>query len=369
MAARDKSELLKNALAQIECYSLPENTPEAKYSQISIDQLADLGVTFTPLIPAIKMAVQNAKHGGPFRMVLPSGTDNVKTVSAGTAAKLCTVLTVEPTVVLMAVAITAVNRKLGGIEKKQKEMFEYLKLREKAKQMGNMAVLSEILDDYRYNYTNENYKNHKHIQVQEIKRDAEHSIIFSREAIESKVNQKQLLHSDRDVKLKIQAIQNEFKDYELALYLYSFSSFLEIMLLENFDKGYLESISAKICDYTDNYRSLNEKCQRLIESDSETSVRAKVLTGVAGFNRFMGRTMSKIPGINETILDEKLMEAGSKVHELNAKQTKNTADMFSKENCDFIKPFIDNIKTVSALFNGEMDIVFDENNVYFAANT
>lgn len=358
------TETANNTISGIECYKLSEEADLASYCRIPINELADLGVSFTPLIPAIKEAAEKSGDGGPFRMVLKSGIDVSDIGAVGAASKLCTVLSIEPNVVLMGVAMTAINKKLRSIEKKQKEMFEYLKLREKAKLMGNMAVLSEILDEYRYNFKNGNYKNHKHIQVQEIKRDAEHSIIFSRQTIESRMAQKQLLHSDRDVKNKIQALKNEFRDYELALYLYSYSAFLEIMLLENFDGGYLDSIVSKINGYTESYKTLSTKCRQLIESDSGTSIRARVLTGVAGFNKLMGNTMSKIPGINETIFDEKLIEAGKKVHDMNTKQTKTTAGMFTEEDCDCIRPFIENIKILKVVFGGK-DIAFDKDFVYF----
>ena len=40
--------------------------------------------------------------------------------------------------------------------------------------------------------------------------------------IEREVGKKGLLHSDRDVTDKIQKVQYDFKDYELAMYIFSF---------------------------------------------------------------------------------------------------------------------------------------------------
>lgn len=108
-----KIEHTQKNVSEIECYKLPRSAVEEGYSRISVNELADLGVTFAPLIPTIKEAAENAEDGGIFKMILSD-------VSAiGAASKLCTVISVEPTVVLMAVAMTSVNKKLGSIEKKQ----------------------------------------------------------------------------------------------------------------------------------------------------------------------------------------------------------------------------------------------------------
>ena len=54
----------------------------------------------------------------------------------------------------------------------------------------------------------------------------------------------------------MKVIESELKDYQLSMYLYAFFSFLEIILLENYDSQYLKSISKKIEDYSFEYRDL-----------------------------------------------------------------------------------------------------------------
>ena len=137
------------------------------------------------------------------------------------------VATINPYAMMIALAVTAVTKKLDGIEAVQQDIIEFLQLKEKAKLKGNVAVLQEILAEYRYNLDNEKYKNNKHIQVQEIKRDAEQSIILSRQQIEKKANRRKLLQGDKAVREKIEQIEKNFQDYELALYMFSFSSFLD----------------------------------------------------------------------------------------------------------------------------------------------
>lgn len=63
--------------------------------------------------------------------------------------------------------------------------------------------MEDVLNNYKFNWDNEKYKTNKHIHVQEIKREAEQSIIFYRERIVKKMNKKignLFIHHDQDVK-------------------------------------------------------------------------------------------------------------------------------------------------------------------------
>ena len=394
-----KKDVIARAMTEMECYTecypvIQEEVAIQEYTKVPLGQLSAMGATFASVAPALKNIFSGAQSSGVgeqlYRMRIPNGLrfgeslqiakdggllgnvvnksgtitqrarfDLVKN-GAGVAAQI------NPAVMLMAVAITAVTKKLDQIEEAQKDIIEFLQLKEKAVLKGNIAVLQEILDEYKYNWDNDKYKNNKHIQVQEIKRDAEQSIIFCRDQIEKKVSKKGLLHSDRDVKAKIQKVQYEFKDYELAMYIFSFSSFLEVMLLENFDAGYLNAVTAKIQLYAGQYHDLHEKCYQMIEGDSKTSIEAYALKGVAGLNRVLGKGIAKIPKISDGQIDENLIEAGDKVQSFSEKRTENTMELFAHEYCTCVNPFVDNINAVNRIYNEPVELLFDSENIYFS---
>ena len=54
----------------------------------------------------------------------------------------------------------------------QKEILEYLKLKDESEVRGNIKTLQEILIEYQYNINNDKYKNNKHILVQSIKNNS-----------------------------------------------------------------------------------------------------------------------------------------------------------------------------------------------------
>lgn len=397
MEEYDKKRAIVRAVSEMECYPIPTNDVDPEqYTKLPIGELSALGVAFSAIVPALQSVTQKVANSGVgeqlYRMVIPKGlgmneslsvakgggllgnivdgsgkiTQRARFVEAGQAGSASkAVLNINPAMILMAIAIATVTKKLDRIEDAQKEIIEFLQLQEKAKLKGNIAVLQDILNQYKYNWDNENYKRNKHMQVQEIKRDAEQSIIFSRDQIERKVSKKAFLHSDRDVKAKIQKVQYEFKDYELAMYIFSFSSFLEVMLLENFNAGYLNSVTDKIETYADKYHELRNRCYEQIEGDSKTSIQAYALKGVANFNKMLGNTIAKIPKISDSQVDEHLMEAGNKVQRYNTQRTENTMTFFAKEYCTCVRPFVDNINTVNQIYNEPMELLFDNETVYF----
>ena len=70
-----------------------------------------------------------------------------------------------------------------------------------------------------------------------------------RDQIAKKLKKRTVIHSDQSVKETLKKLEAQFKDYQLALYLYSYATFLEVMLLGNFGKGYLDSVEQRITEY------------------------------------------------------------------------------------------------------------------------
>lgn len=381
------------AVEEINCSPIDIGAVEIKeYAKISLEKLSGISTAFSAVSVEFKNVI-NARNKATdtteklYRLIDPlNGKGKINSIGniyqkgkkgivrraqfvEVTPSVAKTVVNINPTAMLMAVSLTTINQKLDKMQETQTDILEFLQLKEKATLKGNVAVLQEVFDEYKYNWNNEKYKNNKYIQIQEIKRDVEHSIVLCREQIEKKINKKGFVHSDRDVKSKVQKIRFELKDYELAMYIFSFASFMEVMLLENFNSGYLESVTNKIELYTAQYTELQKKCYEQIEKDSQTSVQSHVLKGVAGFNKVLGKGIAKIPKIRDGQVDETLISAGERVDVFNDKRIENTIELLGEESCTCVRPFIENIIAIDMIYNGEMDILFDNDNVYFKLPT
>lgn len=351
----------------------------SNYTPLPLLRLAAYGTAFQPLTTAVQTAVNGAGGSGIYyvntagkTMFQMKGTNNFigsLQTSAGMVgggqAKM-TPLACDPTMIFMAAALANVEKKLDAIQDMQKEMMDFLVQKEKADLKGDLNFLFDVFNNYKYNWNNEMYKNSNHIKVLDIRQEAEKKIAFYREQIIAKVNKKSFIHSDQTVNKQLQAVQDQFKDYQLALYLLGFSSFLEVMLLGNFDKDYLTGISDKLEKYSLNYRELYTKCYDEIEGYSSTSVQSSMLKGFAKASTSVGKIVEKIPVISKGQADEALIAAGDKLGELNAGKLRKQMSSLIERQSNFIRPFIENIDKVNELCNKPVQLLVDKENIYIS---
>lgn len=262
----------------------------SNYTRVPISRLASLGTAFEPLATAVQTAVNGAGGSGLYyvntggkTMFQMNGTNNfigslktgAGTVGGGQAQM--TPFACNPTMLFMAAALANVDKKLDTIQDMQKEMMNFLVQKEKSELKGNLTFLYDVFNNYKYNWNNEMYKNSNHTLVLQIRKEAEQKISFFREQIIAKVNKKSFIHSDQTVNKQLQAVQDQFKDYQLALYTLAFSSFLDVMLAGNYNADYLSGISNKLDDYSMKYRELYTQCYEEISGYSSTSVQLSLI--------------------------------------------------------------------------------------------
>lgn len=351
----------------------------ANYTPLSLSRLAAYGTAFQPLTTAIQTAVRGAGGTGIYyvntagkTMFQMKGTKKfigslqTPTGMVGGGQAQMTPLACDPTMLFMAAALANIDKKLDTIQNMQQEMMDFLVQKEKADLRGNLNFLLDIFNNYKYNWNNETYKTNNHIKVLDIRQEAEKKITFYREQIIAKVNKKSLIHSDQTVNKQLQIVQDQFKDYQLALYLLGFSSFLEVMLLGNFDSDYLSSVSEKLDTYSLKYRELYTKCYDEIEGYSSTSVQSSMLKGIAKASTSVGKFVEKIPVVSKGQADEALIAAGEKLEEFNTDKLRKQMSSLIEHQSNTVRPFIENIDTVNELCNKPVKLLVDKDNLYIA---
>lgn len=359
------SELVKMNIDMTEAQSFP------------IEKAATLGVAFQPLTQLISHAVGGSGQTGLYfvntagKTMFKSGGQfigNLKAADGGVGGGLArmTQLPLDPTMLCMAVAIMAVEKKLDGILEVQKEIIAFLELKEKAKLKGNLNALADILNNYKFNWDNDKYKAHKHILVQDIKREADQSIILYREQLTKTLSKKALFNNSQEIKSTLNKTMTRLTDYQLALYIFSFSSFLEVMLLENFDTNYLRNISKKIQEYSSDYTALYGKCTAKIEKRSKDSLEGYVLKGLSKLSGGAGKIVEKIPVIRKSQLDENLIKTSAILQDIDVKRTHNVIRILEDSQTNYIGPFVENIATIDNLYNKPTQLMFDSENIYIA---
>lgn len=391
----NRNEIVK-AMMDLEYYpSFPKDEIDlGKYTKFPLAEISALGTAFASLPISFREITQNIGIGareGYFKAIFPEGVCGelvkakggvgyrgvIKDASGkfagqpifipetGSLSNVTTTIPYNPAMLFMAAALMSIDKKLDSIQETQQEIIGFLLQKEKSKLRGNLNVLADVLNNFKFNWHNEKYKTNKHILVQDIKRDAEQSIILHQEQIDKKIHKQSFIHSDQDVKNKLKKIQSEFQEYQLALYLYAFSSFLEVMLLENFESAYLESVVHKIEDYSYQYRELYTKCYDQIEGYLKSSIHSHLLSGLASINRFAGDAVAKVPVVSKSQIDETLIETSKRLGKYSVKKTEQTMEQFVNYQSGYIRPFVENINTVNRLYNQPMELLFDQENMYF----
>lgn len=365
------------AMMNVECLpAMPElDLSKSNATKIPLANLSALGVAFQPLTTAIQTAVTGGGGSGLYYVntkgmqmfstnegFIGSLKSASGTVGGGQARM--TALACDPTMLFMAAALMNIEKKLDAIQETQEEILEFLEEKERAVLQGNLNVLGDILSNFKYNWDNDTYKTNKHILVQQIKKEAEASIILYRDQIAKRLKKRSLIHGDQEVKGTLKKLQTQFKDYQLALYLYSYSTFLEVMLLGNFCEGYLNSVEQRITEYSFQYRTLYTECYSLMEDYSKSSIQAGMLTGLAVASKFMGETIAKVPVISKSRIDENLIEASGKLDHHGEKRTTSALEGLVQTRMSVTLPFTENIRAVNDLYNKPVAYLFDSENVY-----
>ncbi len=359
--------------------AFPETESRSSYNKVPLSNISALGVGFEPITAAIQQVISGGKAtSGIYRVTIPNGgtlasfkdgsgylgsvLTEAGTVGGGQAR--LNPLVCDPTMLFMAAALMNIEKKLDVINETQQEMLEFLKEKEKAKLRGNLLFLSDVINNYKYNWNSTQYKANGHIKVLDIRQDSEQSILLSRALIESRMDKKQLLYSKQDVEKRVDAFRSEFSDYQLAIYLYAMSSLAEVLLLDNFDSAFINSVVQKINSYAIDYRELYSKCYSSLESIAKKSIQTLVKSGIASASRGAGEVIEKIPVISKTQIDENLIAAGKNLERKTLDEKSDTLALLLSKQSSNVTPFIENLKTIEKVFNKPLKMFFDEDSIY-----
>lgn len=159
-------------------------------------------------------------------------------------------------------------------------------------------------------------------------------------------------------------VQDQFKDYQLALYILAFSSFLDVMLVGNYDEEYLSGISKKLDNYSMKYRELYTQCYDEISGYSSTSIQSSLLKGLSKTTKAVGKIVEKIPVVGDTQADETLIAAGDKLSDIGTEKIRKQMKQLIERQSDFVRPFIENIDTMNRLGNNPVQLLVDRDNLY-----
>lgn len=376
-----KNELLKAMSAtELAPLEVKNEISVQTYSKIPLSRLTALGTGFEPVVSAIQQVTSHGQAtSGFYKVTIPKGTHlaqfKEKSGFLGTAvgehgivgqAQLNPLLC-DPTTLLAAAALANIDKKLDAIQEVQQEMLDFLAQKEKSALKADLNFLMDIQNNYKYNWNSEKYKAANHAKVLDIRQEAARQIDFYQEQIKKQLGKKALLHSDHDVQKMLEKVQGEFKEYQLALYIYGFAYFLEVVLQENYGKAYLSAIAKRIDEMAFQYREFYSLAYSQIENLSKSSLQAHLFGGLSAINKGAGTAIAKIPGINKSQIDETLIEAGERIGAYKNRRVQTTMQQLLERQSSCVRPFIDNINAVNRLYNEPVTLIFNHDTLYLGS--
>lgn len=376
-----KNELLKAMSAtELAPLEVKNEISVQTYSKIPLSRLTALGTGFEPVVSAIQQVTSHGQAtSGFYKVTIPKGTHlaqfKEKSGFLGTAvgehgivgqAQLNPLLC-DPTTLLAAAALASIDKKLDAIQEVQQEMLDFLAQKEKSALKADLNFLMDIQNNYKYNWNSEKYKAANHAKVLDIRQEAARQIDFYQEQIKKQLGKKALLHSDHDVHKMLEKVQGEFKEYQLALYIYGFAYFLEVVLQENYEKAYLSAIAKRIDKMALQYREFYSLAYSQIENLSKSSLQAHLFGGLSAINKGAGTAIAKIPGINKSQIDETLIEAGERIGAYKNRRVQTTMQQLLERQSSCVRPFIDNINAVNRLYNEPVTLIFNHDTLYLGS--
>lgn len=344
-----------------------------KLPSFPIQNLASLGSVVKPLTEMIGKFSSNGGSGFYFvntkglRMFESGGgfIGSLKGLNGavGGGQAIMNPVTINPATIATSCAIMAIEHKINQITEGQKDIVDFLMYQEQAKIRGNINTLLDVLNNYKYNIENDKYKNNKHILVQSIKNESEKSILLVESLINKTNNKKTGLHFNRKVKELLSESIDRLNDYQLSIYQLTFASFLEIILLENFDEGYINSVIKNIENHKEKYFLVLDQTKKNIYELSKTSIQNEVVSGISMISAGMGNFIEKTP-LGKTQLDENLLSTSKKLRDSNEENISEKVKHLPETNLKLIEPFEKIIETIQLIYCEKYNLLFDSENVY-----
>lgn len=364
-------------LSDVRKESLSNNTYSLSLSKLS--EISPITVSTANNIKTIME--QNSKTSGNLYRITNLGkNDSLKAMRDGktfwgsikksdgssTMAKLKevnpnNVMALDPTVMMMSVALAGIEQELGEIKELSKQIFSFLEHEKESEIESDLEILNRSISDFRFNLEDEKYLINNHKQVMDIKRTANKNMLFYKKEIKDDLSKDKLFTTNNSMNSIIEDIQKKFGYYRLSLYIYSFSTFMEILLLGNYKNDYLLSKKEELDELDNEYSEVFNNALEYVKKNANKSLEGNVLSGLGSAGKAIGNLAEKVKIKN---VDNWLNEKGD-----NLKQSgQNIKDEFATKFDDMresnSRPFINQIEKVDCIYNNTKEIYFDKENIY-----
>lgn len=378
---------ISNSLLEATCMELTEENSIS----IPIGQLGALGGAVASILPSLRTVTTttNMKMDGLYRLTNRATGDALKQIKNSTnefwgamkttggkskMAKLASVdsvsattqaiLPIDPATMMMAAALYSIEKQLGEIIEMEKQILSFLEQDKEAQIEGDLTTLTNIIQEYKFNWDKEQYISSHHKLMLDIKRKQEHNIKFYKKQIAEAMQEKQILTASKTVNSAEKTLEKKFKYYRLSLYVYSLASFLEVMLLGNFSEEYILQVKSVLEKYTEEYSKVYVEASEHIGKMANSSIEANVVKGLGVAEKAVGKFIGNIPLVKDGKVDEWLQKSGEHFTEKSHSMKKKASLRFEVTSDAGTGIYITKLNEMNRIYNYTSEIFMDRERVY-----
>lgn len=361
---------------------------------VPIVELASLGGVVASLVPLINKSTKPTEGvaGKFYQVVNASAGDSLKESKDGyfygylkssqnrpksTTAKFKEVnpeeigskagMAIDPATMMMAVALFSIEQELGKIEETQKQILSFIQEDKEAQVEGDIDVLMSTMREYKYNWNNEKYNQNHAMQALDIKRKAVHNIRFYKKQVTDIQDKSHFVVGNATIDSVNIQLQDALRYYRLSLYTYSLASFMELMLLGNYQEKNITEVKSTIENYSLEYREVFTSCSSYLESVAKGSVEKAAVTGLGVVENTLGNIIGSIPIVKEGQVDEWLLKNASQHKEIAVGMEKGVLEQFASVANPGTSIFVDKLDEMIRIYNHTEQIYCDDKKIYLVA--
>ncbi len=289
-----------------------------------------------------------------------------KSDGSSTMAKLTEVnkkntMIFDPTLMMMSVALASIETELKDIKELSQKIFSFLEHDKESEIESDLEILNKSLIDFRFNLEDEKYLINNHKQVMDIKRTANKNILFYKKEIRDDLLKDKFFTTNNSMNSMINEIQKKFRYFMLSLYIYSFSTLLEILLIGNYKSEYLLLKINELKELDSEYLDMFNITLDYVKKNANKSIEGNVLSGLGNAGKAIGSLVEKA---KVKSVDNWLNQKGDNLKESAQNIKNNFVSILDEIKDTNAKTFIKQIEKVDSIYNKAKNIYFDKENIY-----
>lgn len=278
-------------------------------------------------------------------------------------------ISIDPTMIMMAVALHSIEQRLNKIQEIQQDIRSFLENDKESKIEANMQTLYEIISKYKYTWDNERMVSGNMDAVASIKREERGNIGLYQKQVTALLEKKQLLIAQNNVVSTCADMKRKFTYYRMALYNYALAALLEIILSQNFREGNIRETESDIEQFAMEYRNNFEKASLHLENMSTDAITKKIFKGLGTAGQSIGKFIGNIPILEKGPVDEMLQAGGEKLSCKAAELEKKAVHEFASLGNPGTAILTDRMQDLAWIYNHTQSIRADRERIYLVGES